>query len=437
MKITIKSQVSTEYLFILGLIILALIPIIYYATQESSRTLNLNDAQDAVQTLARTADYVYSLGPGTRSIALITIPTGVYNTRVLGREVIINLSGYKEVSAFSKANLTGGFPSTPGTYNVPVTLLENGVVLIGDLCNNNNICEYAEDCSNCPNDCTCAGGLNCCGGICSIPQCTSSLQCNDNNACTTNTCQNPGTCVAYCAFAPINTCINGDGCCPANCNLNNDSDCASGVICGDNICSPGETCYECATDCTVCGGEPPGPIAALLDIGISQGLYLKTDGLGLGLNTKDSQMSSIENITLDLLDDNVNTPPATSVIRTRTSPGQGSKYESFSVLAFRDTTLYSQIVLYGRVAIADENPFKIRIYPYLQDKDTIDVGRYMEYAINPAIINQPVKWIELDITPIAKRQDGYGFIKVRITSLNATAQDNDRFQFSELHYKVG
>lgn len=428
-----KAQAATEYLVLIGIILVVLIPIIYYATQQYTSALNLNDAQDAVNTLSKTADYVYSLGPGTRSIALITIPTGVHNTRVIGREFIINLTSYGEISAISKANLTCSFPSTSGTHNVPVVLLETGVVLIGELCNNNNVCEYAEDCSSCPNDCTCAGGLNCCSGICSVPQCTSSAQCNDNNACTTDTCQNSGSCLAYCAFSQISICVNGDGCCPAGCDSSNDNDCTAGnqtISCGDNICSPGETCFECATDC-ICGQEPPGPVAALLDVGIDQGLYTKTNGAGL--NTKDSQMASIVNITLDLLDDNVNTPPATNVIRTR----QGAKYESFNPLVFKDTSQYTQIVLYGRVSIADVSPFKLRIYPYLQDKDTINTSDYVDYAINADIINQKVKWVELDITDIAKTQDGFGFIKMRITALNESTQDNKRFQFSELHYKVG
>ncbi len=127
-----KAQVATEYLFILGLILLVLIPLLYYATKESTSTLGLNDAQDAVQTLAKTADYVYSLGPGTRSVVLITIPQGVYEIRVNGREIALNLTGYKEVVAYTKANLTGNLSSLQGTYNIPVTLQDNGIVKIGE-----------------------------------------------------------------------------------------------------------------------------------------------------------------------------------------------------------------------------------------------------------------------------------------------------------------
>ena len=80
-----KAQIATEYLILIGLILIVLIPILYYTTQESTTSININQAQDVVQTLAKTADYVYSLGPGTRSVALITIPLGVNRSIVSGR----------------------------------------------------------------------------------------------------------------------------------------------------------------------------------------------------------------------------------------------------------------------------------------------------------------------------------------------------------------
>ena len=127
-----KAQIATEYLVLVSLILVILLPVLYYSTYESTATLKLNDAQDAVQTLAKTADYVYSLGPGTRSIALITIPEGAYSSSVSGRELVLNMSGYGEIIAVSKANLTGSFPNSKGTYEIRVVALDTGEVQIGE-----------------------------------------------------------------------------------------------------------------------------------------------------------------------------------------------------------------------------------------------------------------------------------------------------------------
>ena len=125
-----KSQAAIEYLVLMSLIIFFLIPLLYYSTSESANTIKLNDAQDAVQSLVKTADYVYSLGPGTKTNILITIPEGVYNISIKGYEIILNLGGYGEIVGKSKANLTGNLSSSKGNYQVKVELLENGMVNI-------------------------------------------------------------------------------------------------------------------------------------------------------------------------------------------------------------------------------------------------------------------------------------------------------------------
>ena len=123
-----KYQAATEYLILVGTILAILIPVLYYFSYQSSNTLNLNDAQDVVSTLAKTADYVYSLGPGTKTNVLITIPEGVHNISIKGSEITLNLGGYGEVVGISKANLTGNLSSLKGTYQVKIELLESGLV---------------------------------------------------------------------------------------------------------------------------------------------------------------------------------------------------------------------------------------------------------------------------------------------------------------------
>src|SRR3989344_3864400 len=431
-----KAQVATEYIILIGILLAILVPVLYYFNYQSTNVININQAQDSVQTLAKTADYVYSLGPGTRSTVTITIPRGAANSSVYQNELTLIMPNNNDIVATTKANLTGSFPYLEGTYNLQVTLLESGIVLIGGTCNNNGICDYAEDCSSCISDCGCSGSNNCCSGLCVIPQCINDPQCDDSNTCTVELCKNPNTCLASCTYTTINQCDDGDGCCPSGCTVNNDDDCGGGnqtqIICGDGICVAGELCYSCSLDC-ICGQEPPVEDVgtSLRDIGVDQAMYSRTDGDGLF--TGDSQMAASNNITLEVLDDELTTPATTYVIRTRS----GNKYESFNPGVEKESSQYTKVVLYGRVRIVDNNPFRLRIYPYLQNKNNINTLTYRDFAINDAILSQKVKWVELDITDLARTQDGYGFIKMRVTALNLSEQDNDRFQFSELHYKVG
>ncbi|MEK6933125.1 MAG: hypothetical protein AABW56_05030 [Nanoarchaeota archaeon] len=125
-----KAQIATEYLFVLGIILVILIPILYYATSESTNAINLNDAQDTAQTLAKTADYVYSLGPGTSNKIIVNMPPGIKNVTISGKEITLKTSKYGDVIGVSKANLTGNISSFQGIHEVIVKCLDTGIVSI-------------------------------------------------------------------------------------------------------------------------------------------------------------------------------------------------------------------------------------------------------------------------------------------------------------------
>ncbi|MDI1443182.1 hypothetical protein [Polyangium sp. 6x1] len=78
----------------------------------------------------------------------------------------------------------------------------------GAACDDNNSCTAGE---------VCAAGA--CGVGAPVPAGTT---CNDNTACTTGETCSAGTCGDG---TPILACANGDGCCPAGCDLSTDDDC--------------------------------------------------------------------------------------------------------------------------------------------------------------------------------------------------------------------
>ena len=131
-----RGQISLEYVMIVGAVLLITIPLFFYAIYEASYKIRLNQADDAVNTLVKAADTVYSMGPGSKKYVWVSIPSGVESSLVDENDVQLTLSifgGSSDIHAFSKAVLVGSIPEGKGTYRIPVESLEAGVVRIGEV----------------------------------------------------------------------------------------------------------------------------------------------------------------------------------------------------------------------------------------------------------------------------------------------------------------
>lgn len=128
---------------------------------------------------------------------------------------------------------------------------------IGDVCDEytcgNSICEEGE--VNCCVDCGCLPGQTCSNNICSGEAftCVFDTDCEDNVDCTRNICYHKNTSDSFCGYLEIVKCSEekSDGCCPTNCNGNNDIDCD--YECGNGVCEnyySDETFRRCSLDCT-------------------------------------------------------------------------------------------------------------------------------------------------------------------------------------------
>lgn len=129
-----KGQVTTEYIAIVGIVLLLLIPIFYISAEKINNEVKVNQANDAVTSLSRAVNVVYSLGPGTRRIIEITIPGAVESTEVNGTLLQIRLhvfGGTSDIYAMAMVNVSGYIPSERGTYHIPLEAQEDGTVRIG------------------------------------------------------------------------------------------------------------------------------------------------------------------------------------------------------------------------------------------------------------------------------------------------------------------
>lgn len=125
-----KSQTAIEYMFVVIFGLAVVIPVFYYSLIYSSESVVTSQAQEAVNTLAKTADYVYALGEGSSSQVLITIPQKVVNSSVQGKFIVLQLklaSTTSDIKANTKANVSGTIPIEAGSYKLFLNMTKNDV----------------------------------------------------------------------------------------------------------------------------------------------------------------------------------------------------------------------------------------------------------------------------------------------------------------------
>jgi len=130
-----KAQASIEYVLLIGILLMIVIPLFYYATEKSSTNIRLSQAEDVVVSLAQAAEQVYALGPGSKVYVWVVIPSGVQSTSVAGSEISLTMGIYgnmSDVTAVTRAPVTGNITTQRGTRKIPVEYLESGIVLIGE-----------------------------------------------------------------------------------------------------------------------------------------------------------------------------------------------------------------------------------------------------------------------------------------------------------------
>ncbi len=130
-----RAQAALEYLVIVGMMLAILIPAFWYSLRTSQQTLDLRQTKDAAQKVARTADTVYALGPGSRMYARIRLPATVEDEQVGNNTVLFRVDvgqGPQDIFELTKGDVIGVLPEERGEHRVLVKMLESGIVQIGE-----------------------------------------------------------------------------------------------------------------------------------------------------------------------------------------------------------------------------------------------------------------------------------------------------------------
>lgn len=131
-KRMIRAQASLEYAVIVGLVMLATIPLFYLAQERYTGDVVMADVESVVDRIVDAADEAYMAGPGTVKFVWITMPGGMVATDVGGRHVSVtfNVNGRAtEVHRLTKANVRGSLPAESGGYRIKVEAQDDAVTI--------------------------------------------------------------------------------------------------------------------------------------------------------------------------------------------------------------------------------------------------------------------------------------------------------------------
>jgi len=115
-----KAQVAVEYLIIVSLALMILIPYVLYLndlSQSYSETNRLTVTRNSVDKIGRNVDWVYSQGEGAKMETEILVPEGVESIQFLNKTILWKVrtsAGISDVYYTTITNVTGSIPTTPG-----------------------------------------------------------------------------------------------------------------------------------------------------------------------------------------------------------------------------------------------------------------------------------------------------------------------------------
>ena len=120
-----RSQISVEYMMIIGFATLITIPLvlIYHSfVQDSSDEIISTQVQQIAQKIAHTAESVYYLGEPSQATLNINMPDMVVDVNLsAGYEIVFKImtgSGTADIVQGSSVNITGSLPVNKSAYAI-------------------------------------------------------------------------------------------------------------------------------------------------------------------------------------------------------------------------------------------------------------------------------------------------------------------------------
>ena len=134
-KMQLRSQISVEYMLVMGFAALLTVPLllIYYTySADSTDAVATSQALQISRKIIDASESVYYLGKPSQTTLKLNFPDGIKSTNVSGSEVVFKIktqAGISEVVQVSLVNMSGTLPASAGIHVVTVKA-EDGYVQI-------------------------------------------------------------------------------------------------------------------------------------------------------------------------------------------------------------------------------------------------------------------------------------------------------------------
>jgi len=122
----LRSQVSVEYMLIMGFAALMTIPLllIYYSySSDSSDSVATGQALQIARRIADSSESVYYIGKPSQTTLKLNFPDKVYSINLSNREVVFKIkikNGITDIVQVSSVNISGNLPTTQGIHIITV-----------------------------------------------------------------------------------------------------------------------------------------------------------------------------------------------------------------------------------------------------------------------------------------------------------------------------
>ena len=127
-----KAQIATEYLIMVGLLLVVVGALAGYSILMYYETVSINQAKDALEDLKIAVNRMYALGEGNSIVVKIVLPKGVTETRVIGKGIYMTYTSFGSTSeqlVETDANVQGSIPTAEGVHYIEVRALDSNVSL--------------------------------------------------------------------------------------------------------------------------------------------------------------------------------------------------------------------------------------------------------------------------------------------------------------------
>ena len=122
----LKSQVSVEYMLVMGFAALMTVPLllIYYTySADSKDSVAVSQSIQIARKIVDASESVYYLGKPSQTTLKVNFPDGIQSTNLSNKEVVFKIKtqgGVNDIVQVSAVNMSGALPTSSGIHVITI-----------------------------------------------------------------------------------------------------------------------------------------------------------------------------------------------------------------------------------------------------------------------------------------------------------------------------